>query len=171
MISGQPSIVIHLRHSTVQPNAALTRVAAAGAVGGLLFVVAAIARVAAGGQSAWSFLLAMALAVLIFALLLGYAYMRQANATIFIHGGRVGFTNAIRLQKSLPIEDVDRFQRTVELDQAKQPVCVLLIVSKDNRRVLRFSGANRLEDGGVERIASEVGVSIVGSWRIAGSGQ
>lgn len=66
---------------------------------------------------------------------------------------------------SVPVESVDHLHRTAEVWTGERlPRGVLFIVTKDRKKSLRFGGGDRLESGGLERIAAQVGVPIEGSW-------
>jgi len=134
-----------------------------------VFVVAAVVRVATGGQDPRTFLLAVGAAIVIIAGLVGYGYLRLWNATVYCKNGRLGLTNAFALKSEVAVEDVDTIKRTFGADAAGKPVPALEIVLKGSNRILRFTGADRLEPGGIERIGSECGIPIEGSWRGAPS--
>lgn len=156
--------MIHLVPTPRRPSSIDRRVAMGGVVAGSAFVVAALVRIATGGQDPRTFLLAVACAVLIVGGVFLYGYLRLWNATVFCDGVRIGVTNALGLPASLRISDVDHLEKVIETDSAGKPVAALLIMSKGKKRVLRFKGADRLQPGGLESIASEVGVQINGSW-------
>ncbi len=132
-------------------------------VGGLVVVIAAAAREALTGEGQLLFDILVAIAIV--ALLFVYAYMRRWNATVFVRKGRVGVTNWLGLSRHVPLESVDHFHRTAEVwTGEKLPRGVLFIVTKDRKASLRFGGGDRLEPGGLERVAAKVGAPIEGSW-------
>jgi hypothetical protein len=140
-----------------------TRLALSGIVGGLIVVIGAAVREAltGGGQLFAELLIAAAIIALLFL----YGYMRLWNASVFMRSGRIGVTNWLGLSRSVPVESVDHFHRTAEVWTGEQlPRGVLFIVTKDRRTSLRFGGGDRLEPGGLERIAARIGVPIEGSW-------
>lgn len=140
-----------------------TRRATSGAIGGLVVLLAAAARVAFTGDG--QLLADILVGVALFGLVVLYGYLRHWNATVFIRAGRVGITNWLGLSRSVPAESVDHFHRTAEVwTGEKRPRGLLFIVTKDPRSSLRFAGGDRLEPGGLERIAARIGVPIQGSW-------
>jgi len=140
-----------------------TRRAAYAAFGGLILVIGAAVREALTGTG---YVLAdLVIAVAILGLLVLYAYMRLWNATIFVRGGRVGTTNWLGISRSVPAKSVDHLHRTAEVwTGEKLPRGVLYIVTRSPKRSLRFGGGDRLEPGGLERLAAKIGVAIEGSW-------
>jgi hypothetical protein len=139
------------------------RKAAAGIVGGLVIVGGTVLRVINGGQSELSFFGALLLAVMILALLVLYGYMRFKNATVFVSATEIGITNAFGMRTKVDSTEVESLRKTLEPEYGRM-VGVLLIVTKDPKRVLRFKGGDRLQPGGIDRIASEIGVPIQGAW-------
>jgi len=133
-------------------------------LGGSLLVVAALARVATGGQDPRTLLLALGLAILIVGSLVGYGYLRQWNATVFYANGRLGMTNAFGVKAEIPIGDVAQLKKLVETDSAGKPVATLAVVSKEGKYAFRFRGADRLEREGLDRIIAELGLPVDGSW-------
>jgi hypothetical protein len=130
----------------------------------LVLVLAAVVRVATGGQDPRTFLLAIGVAIVVIAGLVGYGYLRLWNATVYCRNGRIGVTNAFGLKTEVAVNDVDKLKRAVKGDAAGIPDPTLEIVLRDRRRVVRFTGADRLEPGGLERVASKCGLPIEGSW-------
>jgi hypothetical protein len=139
------------------------RKAGAGIVGGLVIVGGAVLRVINGGQSELSFFGALLAAVVVVAVVVLYGYMRFKNATVFVSGSDIGITNAFRIRKKLDSSEVVSLRKTVELEYGRS-VGVLLIVTRDPKRVLRFKGGDRLQPGGIDRIAGEIAVPVEGSW-------
>jgi hypothetical protein len=140
-----------------------TRLALAGVVGGLIVVIGAAVRAAVTGEG--QLFADILVGAAIFGLVVLYGYLRHWNATVFIKSGRVGITNWLGLSRSVPASSVDHFHRTAEVwTGEKLPRGLLLIVTKDRRSSLRFAGGDRLEPGGLERVAAMIGVSIQGSW-------
>lgn len=140
-----------------------TRRAAYGAIGGLVLVIGAALREALTGTG--DVLADLLIAVAILGLLVLYAYMRLWNATVFVRGGRVGTTNWLGISRSVPAESVDHLHRTAEVWTGEQlPRGVLYIVTTSPKKSLRFGGGDRLEPGGLERLAAKIGVVIEGSW-------
>lgn len=162
--AGDDELVLHLVDT---PNFWKGRVdrrlGVSGAVGGLVIVIAAAVRAASTGDG--QLFADILVGSAIFGLVVLYGYMRRWNATVFIKSGRVGTTNWLGLSRSVPASSVDHFHRTAELwTGEKLPRGVLFIVTTDGRSSLRFAGGDRLEPGGLERIAAKIGVSIQGSW-------
>src|SRR5207248_8711570 len=134
-----------------------------GVVGGLVIVIGAAVRQAMTGEGQLfvDFLVALAIVGLLFV----YAYMRLWNATVFVRDDKVGVTDWLGLSRSVPKVSVDHFRRTAEVWTGERlPRGVLFIVTRDRKRSLRFGGGDRLEPGGLERIAERVGAPIEGSW-------
>jgi len=158
------ALVVHLVNTPdflkgrINPKFAL-----GGIVGGLALVIAAALREAVTGEG--NLLVEILVAAGIVGLLVLYGYLRLWNATVFIHGGKVGVTNWLGLSQTVPIASVDHLRRTAELWTGERlPRGVLFIVTKDRRHSLRFGGGDRLEPGGLEGIAARVGVPIEGLW-------
>jgi hypothetical protein len=140
-----------------------TRVVLPSVVGGLVIVTAAALREALSGGG--QFLASVLVGVALVGLLFFYGYMRLWNATVFFRGGKLGITNWLGFSRSVPASSVDHFHRMAEVWTGETlPRGVLFIVTKDRKRSLRFAGGDRLEPGGLERLAANVGVSIQGSW-------
>ena len=128
-------------------------------------VFAGVLRVIYGGQDAADFAVAVGAGFLMFGMVVGYGYLRFRNATVYVRNGMVGYTDGLGLRHEIPVADVDRMVKRVETPHRnREPVAALLIVSKGGKRVLRFVRADRLELGGVERLAAAIGVPIEGLW-------
>jgi hypothetical protein len=149
-------------------NPAAVRLGLSAVVAGLVFVVAALARVQAGGQDVRAFALAIVLGIVIIGGVAGYAYLWRRNSAVFVANGRVGITNAFNMRFGVPASEVDHLERAVEEKRGRRGMSiripVVLIVTKDRRHPLRFRAADSLEPGGLERIAAILGVPIWGSW-------
>jgi hypothetical protein len=161
-------VVIHMAHTSRNSNKTPRRVNPAsvvGLIGGLSVVFAGVLRVIYGGQDPTGFTLAVLAGFVMFGLFIGYWLLRFRNATVYFRDGRVGLTDAFGLRRDLPAADVGHIIRKVETPyKNRESVAVLLIVSKRGKRVLRFTRADRLEPGGVERLAAAIGVPVEGSW-------
>ena len=140
-----------------------SRLAVSGLIGGFIIVMGAALREAlAGGSQVLAGILGAAAVI---GLLFFYGYMRLWNATVFVRRGNVGVTNWFGFSRPVPAVSVDHFHRTAEIwTGEKLPRGVLVIVTKDRKRPLRFGGGDRLEPRGLERLAGMIGVSIQGSW-------
>jgi len=139
------------------------KISLGGVVGGLVLVIAAAVREAltGGGQLLVDFLIAVAIVGSLFV----YAYLRLWNATFLGREGRVDVKNWLGFGRSVPTKSVDHFHRTAEVWTGERlPRGVLFIVTKDRKHSVRFGGGDRLEPGGLERIAAMVGAPIEGSW-------
>jgi hypothetical protein len=164
-VNNDDRLVIHLRKtpSNFWKGRVDTRLAMSGVVAGLIILLGAAARAAVNGNA--QFLASILVGVALFGLVVLYGYMRHSNATVFLRSGHVGVTNWLGLSRSVLAGSVDHFHRTAEVwSGEKLPRGVLFIVPKDRRRTLRFAGGDRLEPGGLERIAARIGVPIQGSW-------
>jgi len=136
-----------------------------GLIGGLSVVVAGVLRVIYGGQDPAGFAAAVLAGIGIFGLFIAYWLLRFRNATVYVRDGRVGLTDAFGLRHEVPTADVERMVKKVETPYTNRDrVAVLLIVSKRGKHVLRFTRADRLEPGGIERLAAAIGVQVEGSW-------
>jgi len=110
-------------------------------------------------------MLEVLIALFIVGMLVLYGYLRFWNASVFMREGEVGVTNWLGMTRSVPANSVDHFRRTAEVWTGEsKPRGVLFIVTKDPKRSLHFGGGDRLEPGGLERIAQRIGVPIEGSW-------
>jgi hypothetical protein len=157
-------IILHLVWTPYRGNVG-RKPAVAGLVGGASIVAAGVLRVLYGGQSGWTFLMAILAGLVIVGLVVLYGYLRFWNATVFLAGDRIGVTNALGLRHSVAIREVDSLLRKTERPtQRERPIGILVIVTKDPKRSVRFAGGNRLEPGGIERIAERIHVPIQGSW-------
>jgi hypothetical protein len=134
-------------------------------IGGLSVVLAGVLRVIYGGQDPTGFAVAVLAGFVMFGLFIGYWLLRFRNATVYFRDGRVGLTDAFGLRHELSAADVGQIIKKVENPyKNRESVAVLLIFSKRGKRVLRFTRADRLEPGGVERLAAAIGVPVEGSW-------
>jgi hypothetical protein len=139
------------------------KLAVGGIVAGLAVIVGAAMREATTGEG--NLLAEVLVAVAIVGLLVLYGYLRLWNATLFVRKGEVGVTNWLGLSRTVRVESVDHFRRTAEVWTGERlPRGVLFIVTKDRKHSIRFGGGDRLEPGGLERIAATVGAPIEGSW-------
>ena len=161
-MASEPETVVHLARDPYRGNVD-RRKAAAGIVGGLVLVGAAAVRVINGGQTEQSFFGDLLLGVVIVALVVVFSYMWFKNRTVFVSGSEIGITNAFGMRTKVDSREVVSLRKTVEL-QYGRTIGVLLIVTKDPKRVLRFKGGDRLQPGGIDRIAGEIGVPVQGSW-------
>jgi hypothetical protein len=139
------------------------KLAVGGIVAGLAVIVGAAMREATTGEG--NLLTEVLVAVAIVGLLVSYGYLRLWNATLFVRSGKVGVTNWLGLSRTARVESVDHFRRTAEVWTGERlPRGVLFIVTKDRKHSIRFGGGDRLEPGGLERIAAMVGAPIEGWW-------
>lgn len=139
------------------------KLATGGIAAGLVLVVAAALREAITGKG--NLLAEILIAAAIVGSLVLYGYLRLWNTTVFVRGGKVGVTDWLSFSRTVPVESVDHFHRTAEVwTRERLPRGVLFIVTKDRKHSIRFGGGDRLEPGGLERIAAIVGAPIEGSW-------
>jgi hypothetical protein len=166
-LSSRDIIVRMVRKSGGPANAPrqLNRANLVGLVGAFSIVLAGVLRVFYGGQNLSGFLAAILAGVAMFMLFILYTDLRFRNATVYLTAGRVGITDAFGFRHEVSAAEVDRLIKTVESpNKRRDSEAVLLIVTKQRRRVLRFSRADRLEAGGVEQVAAAIGVPVEGSW-------
>jgi len=68
-------------------------------------------------------------------------------------------------RREIAAETVERFTKEYEDPYGtNRPIAVLRVVTRDPKRALRIRGANGLEPGGIERIASAIRIPVEGAW-------
>jgi len=161
--SSDPLIVQLVNTPNFWKGRVNTSLAMSGILAGTVGILGAAARFAVSGGG--HFFAPMLLAAGTIGLLVLYGYLRFWNATVFVRRGRVGVTNWLGLSRSVPVDAVDHLHRTAEVRTGEQrPRGVLFIATKNPRQSLRFAGGDRLEPGGLERVATAIGVPIEGTW-------
>lgn len=164
MASGD-DVVVHLVVSRLPAGSYDPKFFAPYVVGGLAVVGVGVLRVLFGGQDAVAFVSAVLLAAVIVGFVVLYGYLRFWNATVYLHRDHVGTTNAFGLRRAVHVRDVDYLLLTQEPKKGMaRLIGVLQIVTKNRNNTIRFSGGERLEPGGIERLAAAIGVPIQGSW-------
>jgi hypothetical protein len=99
------------------------------------------------------------------AIFLAYRRLRQSNVTLYTRANRLGITNSLGLVKDASVVDVAGLVMcSLVLPQRKQPLPVLVAVSKSGRCLFRLSGADRLPLDGINRVATAAGVQLTGNW-------
>ena len=99
------------------------------------------------------------------AIFLAYFRLRQANVTLYTRGSRLGITNSLGLGRDAAVADVAGLVMcSLVLPQRKQPLPVLVAMSKSGRCLFRLSGADRLPLDGINRVAAAAGVQLTGNW-------
>jgi hypothetical protein len=89
----------------------------------------------------------------------------EANVTMYIRGSRLGITNSLGLGRDAAVADVAGLVMcSLVLPQRKQPLPVLVAMSKSGRCLFRLSGADRLPLDGINRVAAAAGVQLTGNW-------
>ncbi len=115
----------------------------------------------ANRRISWTIVVLPAAAVVFYA----YYRLRQANATLFVRGDRIGLTNSLGMHKEVAVGDVAAIVMcSVSLPQRRQALPLLLAVSKSGRSVFTLSGADELGATGIRRLASVAGLELLGSW-------
>src|SRR5260221_2844390 len=105
------------------------------------------------------------LVVLVVGLVVLYVYMRLWNASLYVRGAHIGVTNAFGIGSEVPTREVVCLRRTAVGSPGRtKSVGVLLVVTRDPKQLLRFYGADRLEEGGVDRVAAAIQAPLEGSW-------
>ena len=126
-----------------------------------LIVVVGLARDFASRRISWTILLLPAAAAVFF----GYYRLRQANATLYVRGERIGLTNSFGTHKDVAVSDVAAIVMcSVSLPQRQQPLPLVVAVSKTGRCLFNVSGADELGAIGIRRLASAAGLELRGSW-------
>jgi hypothetical protein len=159
-VTQDPYLVVHLTNEPMHPGSIDRRLMAWGLLVGLITVAAGFMRVIAGGQSQAGLMTAAVVGVIVLCLLFLYAWLRRRNATLYVRGDRLGVTNWLGIRQELPISIVDYMQIVPSTPKVPVPPRILLIVAKDPRRTIQFSGGDRLEAGGIERVSSLSGVQL-----------
>ncbi len=132
---------------------------------GAVAVIAAVLRVLLTGQSGNYLLIGLVIVGALLAALLVYARLRVVNSSLYLKGDRIGVSSALGLRTEVPVATVGFLQKcSVAIRNGPAPMRSLLVVNKEGRCVLRFDGADGLEEGGIERIGSAAGVEVNGSW-------
>jgi hypothetical protein len=158
-------VIVHLVNARMKPGSVDRRLMASGTFVGLAVVGAAVLRVINGGQGVASFLASLLVAAFGIWLLFVYAWMRVRNATLYVTEDRIGITNALGIRREIPISMVDHLRISAANTKVPTPLGVLQIVAKDPTKTIRFRGGDRLEPGGIERVARAVNVALEGSWQ------
>jgi len=126
-----------------------------------LIVVVGLVREFASRRISWTILLLPAAAAVFFA----YYRLRQANVTLYMRGERIGLTNWLGMHKDVAVTDVAAIVMcSVSLPQRRQPLPLVLAVSKSGRCLFNVSGADELGSIGIRRLASATGLELRGSW-------
>src|SRR5487761_594494 len=157
---GSPQVVVHLTNAPMQARSIDRRLMIFGVFVGLITVSAAITRVIVGGQSAASLIAAALVAAMVICLLFLYAWMRRRNATLYVREDRIGVTNWLGMRTEVPASAVDYLQIMSSAQKMAAPSRTLRIVAKDRRSPVQFIGSDRLEEGGIERVARLIGVPL-----------
>jgi len=163
----QTEIVVHMRagFSSREGRRALAYIDWRAVVAGGVAVSAATLRVLLTGQSGNYLLIGLVIVGALLAFLLLYARLRIVNSLLYLKGGRIGVSSALGLHTEVPVATVGYLQEcSVAISNGPAPLRSLLVVDIEGRCVLRFDGADGLEEGGIERIGSAAGVEVRGSW-------
>ena len=136
----------------------------AGIAGGVA-VLAAFARVIVGGQSIGSLAAALALGGLIVALVVVYSRLRKRNAGLFVENQLIGEVDALGQRHGTKVANIDHLHLCSVIGLGTSaPTPLLLFVNRDGRVTQRFYRPDALEAGGLQRLASQTGLLIRGSW-------
>lgn len=128
-------------------------------------VVAAVLRVLVTGQSGNYLLIGAVLVGALLALLLVYARLRIVNSSLYMKGDRIGVSSALGTRTEVAVRDVAYLQKcSVAVTNGPAAIRLLAVMNRSGRCVLRFYGADGLQEGGIDRIASAAGVEVRGSW-------
>jgi hypothetical protein len=126
-----------------------------------VIVVVGLVRDFASRGISWTILLLPAAATVFFA----YYRLRQANVTLYVRGERIGRTNSLGVHKAVAVSDVAAIVMcSVSLPQRRQPLPLVVAVSKSGRCLFNVSGADELGAIGIRRLASAAGLELRGSW-------
>jgi hypothetical protein len=166
IVTAEDSLIVHLVNAPMRPGTLNRRVMVSATVAGLAAVAAAVLRVLGGGQSLAFLLTSLLAALLIVCLLFLYALLRVRNAALYVRGDRIGISNALGIRNEIPIAMLDHIRKDVVASAGLAPTPALLIVTKDPKKTLTFRGADRLESGGIDRVASLLNQQIQGSWEL-----
>ena len=163
---GGSDLVLHLARSRTKSGGVDRRIVAS-IIGGVVLVLAALFRVLAGSQSAQSLEVDFVIALVVLGAVVLYAVLQFRNTSVYVKGGRIGITNALGIGRDVAVSEVIRLSKASEdpAYRGGKPVNVLVIVTSNPRHVLRLRGADQLDNGGADRLASAINVPLDGSWQ------